>query len=271
MKRIDLVYEELKEMCIKQYEENGQITGFSAQEVAERINIYRSNSSSDLNRLYKDNKIDKIEGKPVLYKIKDMNTNCKKDDHVSVDVFDEIIGANLSLKTAVQQARAAIIYPPNGLHTLLLGETGTGKSMFAEIMCRYAREIGRIKANGPFVTFNCADYANNPQLLMAQLFGVKKGAYTGADKDRTGLIEKVNGGILFLDEVHRLPPEGQEMLFYLIDKGEYRRLGDTQLLSKANVLIICATTENVESTLLKTFIRRIPMIIKLPALRERSM
>lgn len=270
MKRIDLVYEELKRLCVRQYEEKGQVIGFSALEVAERINIYRSNSSSDLNRLYKENKIEKIEGKPVLYKIKDINTKYKKDEYISFDVFDEIIGAKLSLKTAVQQARAAIIYPPDGLHTLLLGETGTGKSMFAEIMCRYAKEIGRIKTNGPFVTFNCADYANNPQLLMAQLFGVKKGAYTGADKDRIGLIEKVNEGILFLDEVHRLPPEGQEMLFYLIDKGEYRRLGDTQFLSRANVLIICATTENIESTLLKTFVRRIPMIIKLPALRERS-
>lgn len=91
--------------------------------------------------------------------------------------------------------------------------------MFAEVMYSFAKEIGRIKRNAPFVTFNCADYANNPQLLMSQLFGVKKGAYTGADKDRMGLVEKADGGILFLDEVHRLPPEGQEMLFYLIDKG----------------------------------------------------
>ena len=270
MKRIDLVYEKLKELCTKQNEEKGQIIGFSALEIAEKINIFRSNSSSDLNKLYKENKIEKVDGKPVLYKVKDINTKYRKDEYISTDVFDEIIGAKLSLKTAVQQARAAIIYPPNGLNTLLLGETGTGKSMFAEIMHKYAKEIGRIKTNAPFVAFNCADYADNPQLLIAQLFGVKKGAYSGADKDRAGLIEKVNEGILFLDEVHRLSPEGQEMLFYLIDKGEYRRLGDTQCLSRAKVLIICATTENTESALLKTFIRRIPMIIKLPSIKKRS-
>ena len=58
------------------------------------------------------------------------------------------------------------------------------------------------------------------------MFGHVKGAFTGADTDKIGLVEKANGGILFLDEVHRLPPDGQEMLFYLMDKGEYNRLGD---------------------------------------------
>lgn len=91
--------------------------------------------------------------------------------------------------------------------------------MFAETMYKYAKEIGKLKANAPFVAFNCADYANNPQLLMSHIFGVKKGTYTGAIMDRIGLVEKANEGILFLDEVHRLPAEGQEMLFYLIDKG----------------------------------------------------
>nr|WP_245985119.1 sigma 54-interacting transcriptional regulator [Biomaibacter acetigenes] len=99
----------------------------------------------------------------------------------------------------------------------------------------------------------------------------KKGSYTGADRDRAGLVEKASGGILFLDEVHRLPPEGQEMLFYLIDKGMYRSLGEIDATHRARVLIICATTENLESALLRTFIRRIPMIIKLPSLRERTL
>jgi len=84
-------------------------------------------------------------------------------------------------------------------------------------------------------------------------FRGKKGAYTGADRDRAGLVEKADGGILFLDEVHRLPPEGQEMLFYLMDKGIYRRLGESESQHKANVLIICATTESIESVLLRTF------------------
>ncbi|MGJ7044253.1 sigma 54-interacting transcriptional regulator [Thermoanaerobacterium thermosulfurigenes] len=269
MKRIDKVYEKLKEICLRQLKNDGMITGCSAIDLSNELNIHRANVSGDLNKMHKDGKIVKIEGKPVLFSIKQDELN-KSLNTVEEDAFRKIIGSNLSLKNAVQQAKAAIMYPPHGLHTLILGETGTGKSMFAETMYEYAKEIGRIKTNAPFVTFNCADYANNPQLLMAQLFGVKKGAYTGADKDKIGIVEKADKGILFLDEVHRLPPEGQEMLFYLIDKGMFRYLGETDVQHKVDVLIICATTENVESILLKTFTRRIPMVINLPSLKERT-
>nr|PZN04849.1 MAG: transcriptional regulator [Bacillota bacterium] len=271
MKRIDKVYNCLKEFCQRQLAERGEVIGVSAKEIARALGIQRTNASSDLNVLFREGKVEKVEGKPVLYKIAEIDRAPAGESTPEKDAFDEIIGANLSLKNAVQQAKAAIIYPPSGLHTLLYGETGTGKSLFAEVMYNFAKEVGRIKSNAPFVVFNCADYANNPQLLMAHLFGVKKGAYTGADRDRAGLVEKADGGILFLDEVHRLPPEGQEMLFYLMDRGLYRRLGETEGEHRASVLIICATTESIESVLLKTFLRRIPMIIKLPNLAERTL
>lgn len=271
MKRIDKVYDELKKLCIDQYNQDRNIVGISTTVLAKRLNMQRTNVSSDLNMLFRDGRIEKICGKPVIYKIQyghSEKSSVKNDSYEGI--FDSIIGSKQSLKNAVQQAKAAIIYPPRGLHTLLYGETGTGKSMFAEAMYKYAKEIKKIKNNAPFVTFNCADYANNPQLLMSQLFGVKKGTYTGADKDKLGVVEKANGGILFLDEVHRLPPEGQEMLFYLIDKGLYKKLGETEKQHNADVLIICATTEDIQSVLLRTFIRRIPTIIRLPALRDRS-
>ena len=121
-----------------------------------------------------------------------------------------------------------------------------------------------------FESFNCADYYNNPQLLLSQLFGYSKGAFTGATEDHIGLVEQANGGILLLDEVHRLPPEGQEMLFYFIDNGTFSRLGENNVKRTANVLIICATTENPSSALLETFLRRIPMTISIPSLREKS-
>ena len=73
-------------------------------------------------------------------------------------------------------------------------------------------------------------------------------------------MEQARDGVLFLDEIHRLPPEGQEMLFMLMDRNEYRRLGAKEN-STARTLIIAATTENVESSLLQTFLRRIPMTI----------
>ncbi|GEA30181.1 sigma 54-interacting transcriptional regulator [Clostridium diolis] len=271
MRRIDNIYKVLRDLCSKEYNERRCINGFSATEISLIMNIQRTNVSSDLNKLYRDGKIEKILKKPVLYKIKAEDIQIEQCiEKVLKDAFDNIIGTSFSLKNSSQQARAAIIYPPNGLHTLLLGETGTGKSMFAEVMYKYAKEIGKIKANAQFISFNCADYANNPQLLVSHIFGVKKGAYTGASRDTIGLVEKANEGILFLDEVHRLPSEGQEMLFSIIDKGIYRRLGDSEEEYKVKLLIICATTENVESALLKTFTRRIPMIIRLPALKDRT-
>ncbi len=270
MKRLDLVYQFIVEQCDEQYRQKGTIVGVPTELVAQTLAIQRSNASSDLNALVKLNKLEKVEGKPVLYKIRE----ALRQEHtaeVTGTVLDQIIGAEQSLKKPLLQAKAAVMYPPFGLHMLLLGETGVGKSMFAGAIFQYAQDTGRLSPHAPFVVFNCADYAHNPQLLLSQLFGVKKGSYTGAERDTAGLVEKADTGILFLDEVHRLPPEGQEMLFYLIDKGAYRALGEAVEERRVRVLIICATTESAESSLLRTFMRRIPMLITLPSIRERTM
>lgn len=193
-----------------------------------------------------------------------------KKDLVS-KIFNSIVGANYSLKNQIKQAVAAIMYPPSGLHTLLVGPTGVGKTTFAEIMYRYAVEADILKPKSPYVIFNCADYAGNPQLLLSCLFGHIKGAFTGADRDKGGIIDSADGGILFLDEVHRLPPEGQEMLFSLMDRGKFRRLGESSSIHEARVLIIAATTEEIDKAILNTFLRRIPCLIEIPGLKERSL
>jgi transcriptional regulator with AAA-type ATPase domain/transcriptional regulatory protein LevR len=186
-----------------------------------------------------------------------------------VTSFDTLIGSAGGLKVAVQQAKAAMLYPPRGLHTLLCGPSGVGKTTFARLMHSFALELKALPPDAPFISFNCADYAGNPQLLMAHLFGVVRGAYTGADRDREGLVEQADRGILFLDEVHRLPPEGQEMLFYLMDRERFRRLGDVRE-RQSSLLLLAATTEDPATALLPTFRRRIPMTINLPGLHERT-
>ncbi|SEJ84954.1 Transcriptional regulator containing an AAA-type ATPase domain and a DNA-binding domain [Propionispira arboris] len=187
------------------------------------------------------------------------------------NAFEAIIGSDGSLRSQVELAKASILYPPKGLHTLIVGATGVGKSELAHCMYKFALESGHDERIFPFVVFNCADYAETPQLLMSQLFGYVKGAFTGADTDRAGLVEKANNGILFLDEIHRLSPEGQEMLYYLIDKGKFRRLGENDNFRNISLMLIAATTENVESFLLLQFRRRIPMLIELPSLEQRPM
>ncbi|OLB33743.1 MAG: hypothetical protein AUH05_16770 [Ktedonobacter sp. 13_2_20CM_53_11] len=186
-----------------------------------------------------------------------------------VTSFETLIGGSEGLKVAIQQAKAAILYPPRGLHTLLHGPSGVGKTTFARLMHGFALEHHALPADAPFISFNCADYAGNPQLLMAHLFGVVRGAYTGADRDREGLVEQAHQGILFLDEVHRLPPEGQEMLFYLMDRERFRRMGDVRE-RQSSLLLLAATTEDPSAALLPTFRRRIPMSINLPGLHERT-
>lgn len=184
--------------------------------------------------------------------------------------FDEVIGGRDSLAAQIRQAKAAILYPPYGLHTLITGPTGTGKSLFARCMFDYAVKSGRIPAEKPLVTLNCANYSDNPQLLLSLLFGYVKGAFTGADRERKGLIDRADGSILFLDEIHRLTPEGQEKMFLLMDQGIYTRLGETGKERHANVLILGATTENPAEAMLNTFLRRLSVHITLPPLQERT-
>lgn len=238
--------------------------GIDTKSLSEIANMSRANLSHELNELCKEGKLIKSTGRPVLYFL----ASPKKSNNDSQ--LDLLSKNNISLKPAIEQAKASILYPPKGMNCLILGETGVGKSMFASLMHNYAIEMNVKSEDSPFITFNCADYSNNPQLLTSQLFGVKKGAYTGAESDKEGLIEQANGGILFLDEVHRLPPEGQEALFIFLDTGNFRRIGDSQTRS-SDVLIISATTEDPGSALLNTFRRRIPIIINIPSLKDRTL
>lgn len=112
---------------------------------------------------------------------------------------------------------------------------------------------------------NCADYSHNKELLSSVLFGYQKGAFTGAEEDRVGLLENADGGVLFLDEMHRLAPADQEKLFLFMDKGCFCRLGETVGWRTAQVRLIFATTESFDDALIATLKRRIPLVVTLPA------
>ncbi|SOC00632.1 PTS system transcriptional activator [Brochothrix thermosphacta] len=293
MKRNERILAQLEMLSVSlswnDLKKNGGIT---ALQIAESVEIQRNNVSADLNQLFREHKLIKINGRPVGYlslataerllgTLPEQTFFDSLADFIALEPhtlntdeektpFSDLIGADSSLRNQVEQAKAAILYPPNGLDTLIVGQTGVGKTLFANMMFNYARHIGKYSEDAPFIVFNCADYYTNPQLLMSHLFGHVKGAFTGADSDKRGLVEKAHRGILFLDEVHRLPPEGQEMIFYLMDNGGYAKLGETERTHHADVLIICATTENPDSSLLKTFVRRIPIIITIPTFEERS-
>ena len=246
------------------------ISRYSVTQIRRKVVLNETKDTVDNGR-YKVEVTDEVVENATTIELndqKDLHKNNQKNNQKNNNLR-EIIGYHGSLRNQIRQAEAAILYPPHGLHTLILGPSGVGKSFFAEAMYNFAINSSNFNNNAPFIVFNCADYAENPQLLLSQLFGYVKGAFTGASTDKIGIVEKANDGILFLDEVHRLPNEGQEILFHLLDKGKYRRLGETENSRIANVMITAATTEDPESSLLLTFRRRIPMIIDLPSINDR--
>ena len=151
---------------------------------------------------------------------------------------------------------------------LLLGETGVGKEVFA----RALHEMG-IRRGESFIALNCAAIPHD--LLESELFGVEKGAYTGALASRPGRFERANGGTLFLDEIGDLPLAAQAKLLRVLQEGEIERLGDDKV-RKVNVRLVAAT--NVDLRLLvkegkfrsDLYYRLNAFQINIPPLRERS-
>ena len=243
--------------------------GIDTLTIAEELELRRNVVSQYLNELVDEKKAIKSKTRPVLFTYIDSNEKVNSSGNDGEDIFRELVGYNGSLKTAVKQCKSAAFYPSKDMSVLLTGPSGVGKSFIANLLHKYAEQRGRIEEGAPFIVFNCADYADNPELLSANLFGYKKGAFTGADKDHIGSLELADGGYLFLDEVHRLSPEGQEKLFVFMDKGLFKRVGESKAERKANVRFIFATTESPEETLLETFTRRIPLVVNIPKLVDR--
>ncbi|NRT36208.1 sigma-54 dependent transcriptional regulator of gfr operon [Clostridium beijerinckii] len=257
------------------------INNFSAQIVAEKFNVSRNLASQYLNELVKEGVIEKTNSRPVFFYFRKMlekknersDFRINKEDYEqseqSNDVFENVIGHNGSLRNVIDQCKAATKYPPNGLPILLTGTSGAGKSYLANMIFNYAVEQKIIEEDKQFVIVNCSEFANNPELLTANLFGYKKGAFTGADSDNMGLIQAANGGVLFLDEVHSLNPSCQKKLFLFMDKGIYHLMGDNKNWKESSARLVFATTKDPEQALLRTLLRRIPVTINVPDLEER--
>lgn len=255
--------------------------GVTANEIAHELGIQRSTVSLYLNELAKNGDAIKINTRPVYFIDKKVYEQ-DKDDFIMIrkyleqdtkekrsdDPFSKLIGIDGSLKNIVDQVKSSVIYPPNGLPCLLVGDSGVGKSMIAHLAYEYAKKNNF--CSGEWVVLNCAEYANNPELLSSILFGHTKGAFTGADSEKSGLLEAARDGYLFLDEVHRLTPENQEKLFQYMDRGLYRKVGETQLNHTSNARLIFATTERDNADFLQTFLRRIPLVIQIPNFQGRS-
>jgi two-component system NtrC family response regulator len=151
---------------------------------------------------------------------------------------------------------------------LITGETGTGKELAAK-----AIHAGSPRSDKPFLAINCGALPEN--LIESELFGHRKGAFTGADENRVGLFEVADGGTLFLDEIGELPRSMQAKLLRVLETGEVRRVGDN-LPFTVDVRIVCATHRDLPKMVSRDEFREDLMYrinsfeIRVPPLRERT-
>lgn len=179
--------------------------------------------------------------------------------------FDRIIGNSEALNNAKQLGQKVAA---TDTAVLLTGETGTGKEVFAQ-----AIHSSSNRTNQHFTAINCSAFSK--ELLESELFGHKAGAFTGATKDKKGLIETAQGGTLFLDEIGEMSLDLQPKLLRLLENGTYMRVGDTKEQT-ADIRLITATNRNLKQEVDRGHFRddlyyRIAVFhIELPPLRERT-
>jgi DNA-binding NtrC family response regulator len=179
--------------------------------------------------------------------------------------FDRIIGKSLPIKAAIALAQKVA---PTDSTVLLEGETGTGKELFAQSI-----HNASLRKNKPFIAINCSAFPK--ELLESEMFGHKKGAFTGASFDKKGLFEEANNGTLFLDEIGEMHPDLQAKLLRVLEEQSFTKIGDTKP-TKVNVRIVAATNRDLllESQKDKfrsdLYYRLSVFKIKVPALRERK-
>jgi DNA-binding NtrC family response regulator len=209
----------------------------------------------------------------ILSLIKDGITITRlKRAHQSLQITAELKNPSLELSTKSPIMAKAIdslaFAASHNQPVLLYGETGTGKGVFARIL--HALRSGK---SSPFIRYQ--PNFSNPDLVASELFGHKKGSFTGANEDRKGLIEEANNGSLFIDEVDAIPKEIQVLLLEVTQEKTFRKVGSNQI-QKSNFRLISALNKDPQllvkdSVLRLDFFHRIAHFqITIPPLRERK-
>jgi two-component system NtrC family response regulator len=210
-----------------------------------------------------------IELKSILQRVADKR-QLRRNYQAVKRQLDQVQGTSQLIgETPVMAQLKSLIsrVAPTDSTVLIRGETGSGKELVARSIHQEST-----RAEMPFVAVNCGALPEN--LIESELFGHCKGAFTGADQQRTGLFEVANGGTLFLDEIGELPKTMQANLLRVLESGEIRRVGDNQTFN-VNVRVVCATHRNIEHMVAEGDFREDLMFrinafeLEIPPLRDR--
>ena len=210
-----------------------------------------------------------IELKSILQRVADKR-QLRRNYQAVKRQLDQVQGTSQLIgETPVMAQLKSLIsrVAPTDSTVLIRGETGSGKELVARSIHQES-----MRAEMPFVAVNCGALPEN--LIESELFGHCKGAFTGADQQRTGLFEVANGGTLFLDEIGELPKTMQANLLRVLESGEIRRVGDNQTFN-VNVRVVCATHRNIQHMVAEGDFREYLMFIinafelEIPPLRDR--
>ncbi len=254
---------------------------FTANHISESLNISRNLASQYLNELVKEQKAIKINSRPVYFFHK---KNVERSAQVRLDScvfsgldefqmkcrngdrkrdFQKAVGHYLSLSTCIEQCKAAVQYPPNGLPVLLHGASGTGKSFLSRLMYEYGKNEGIIGKDKRYIAVDCKEYIQSDEQFVIGLCG---------EVDGKGWLSKANGGILFLDEIDSLSAAGQELIFSYLISGQYKGTGEDgeTTVYESNARLVFATSRPPGEGLFKHLARRIPIVIPVPSLNERT-
>lgn len=242
--------------------------------IAADNNVSRSLASQYLNELVRDGLVIKINSRPVVYLHKSvfahhLQATLEKSEYASMAEllraagirekrdFERAIGYDLSLAPVVEQLKAAITYPPNGLPILLSGEPGSGRARLASLAFEFGRNSGALSSTARYARLDCLRYASDAGLLRRVLLGAG---------DHPGTLDAVSGGVVYLENFEVLDQRQQRAVLSLLD--EYGRTGTHREGGSPARIIVAQGPSGVMR--ISRVAGSVPILVSVPPLRERT-
>ena len=258
------------------------------------LHLDRANVSKDMNTLWKTGDLIKIQGKPVYYldyhvlldafpdsyfpsvigknekitnylnyKNKDSDSNIEQSN--PLESIDNLIGARGSISDVILNAKSAVAYPPYGIHCLISGNHGVGKSYLTMHMHEYAKTIKKNDAL-PFMSLYCQNYEDNPSLFYNALYG---SVSSTGKKGTISIFEQCENGIVVFEQIEHLPYSCQNMLSSIISQKQYLPANSASI-KQLNTMIIVTTNLNTDDSRIETIAHTIPIHLHLRDIDQRG-